>query len=206
MKILIIFAISLFMISSISSLKLFLKNSINLEPESFSRKIDEHFIQEIANGITNGLVPRLVLAKQSQDYLLIHTKNASSAGESIMDSIKLDLPDDLRAIGFASLWQVCESNGAALSPALNQFAQQIRMENELRQELSSSVSAAKLSAWVLAGLPIFGILLATFLGVNTLKWLASSNLGNYIIMAALILEILGILWVNRIISRIENMF
>jgi hypothetical protein len=205
MKILIIFAISLLMNSSISSLKPFFKNSIYLESKSSSRKIDEHFIQEIVNGITNGLVPRLVLAKQSQDYLLTQTKTASVAGKSIMESIKIDLPDDLLATGFASLWQVCESNGAALSPALNQFAQQIRTENELRQELSSSILAAKSSAWVLAGLPIFGILLATFLGVNSLKWLASSNTGNFVIMAALILEILGILWATRIISRIENL-
>ena len=96
-------------------------------------------------------------------------------------------------------------NGAALSPALNQFAQQIRVEKELRQELSSSMSGAKLSAWVLAGLPLFGIVLAAFLGVNSLEWLANSKIGNFNIVAALILEVIGIVWVKKITSRIENL-
>jgi tight adherence protein B len=109
------------------------------------------------------------------------------------------------AKGFGSLWQVCENNGASLSPALNQFAQQIRTEKELRQELSSSMSGAKLSAWVLAGLPLFGIVLAGFLGVNSLQWLSNSSIGNYNIIAAIILEISGIIWVTKITSRIENL-
>ncbi len=96
-------------------------------------------------------------------------------------------------------------NGAALSPALNQFAQQIRVEKELRQELSSSMSGAKLSAWVLVGLPLFGIVLAAFLGVNSLEWLANSKIGNFNIFVAIILEVIGIVWVKKITSRIENL-
>ena len=79
------------------------------------------------------------------------------------------------------------------------------MEKELRQELSSSMSGAKLSAWVLAGLPLFGIVLAGFLGVNSLEWLANSKIGNFNIVAALILEVIGIIWVRKITSRIENL-
>jgi Flp pilus assembly protein TadB len=58
---------------------------------------------------------------------------------------------------------------------------------------------------VLAGLPIFGIVLAGFLGVNSLQWLTTSSIGNYNIVAALILEITGIVWVTKITSRIENL-
>jgi Flp pilus assembly protein TadB len=58
---------------------------------------------------------------------------------------------------------------------------------------------------VLAGLPIFGIVLARFLGVNSLQWLMTSNIGNYNIVAALILETTGIIWVTKITSRIENL-
>ena len=67
------------------------------------------------------------------------------------------------------------------------------------------MSGAKLSAWVLAGLPLFGIVLAGFLGVNSLDWLSNSSIGNYNIIAAIVLEITGIIWVTRITSRIENL-
>ena len=204
MKTIVIIA-TLLLTTTFASLKLTLKRMIKLNIKTSSKPIDEGFIQEIVNGITNGLVPRIVLAKICQDYFLSNTAQAALSGDSVVKSLEMDLPEDLLAKGFGSLWQVCENNGATLSPALNQFAQQLRTEKELRQELSSSMSGAKLSAWVLAGLPLFGIVLAGFLGVNSLQWLSNSSIGNYNIIAALILEISGIIWVTKITSRIENL-
>ena len=205
MKTIIIISTILLTTSSIVVLKSTIEKSVKFKIKSKARIIDEDFIQEIINGITNGLVPRIVLARLCEDYSLIKSNQAALSGDSVIQSLELDLPEDLLAKGFGSLWQVCENNGAALSPALNQFAQQIRTEKELREELSSSMSGAKLSAWVLAGLPLFGIVLAGFLGVNSLQWLMTSSIGNYNIAAALILEITGIIWVSKITSRIENL-
>jgi tight adherence protein B len=205
MKIIIIISTILLTTSSIAVLNTTIKNSLKFKIKTNAKPIDEDFIQEIINGITNGLVPRIVLAKVCEDYFLTQTKEASLSGNSIIKSLEMDLPENLLAKGFGSLWQVCEDNGAALSPALIQFSQQIRTEKELRQELSSSMSGAKLSAWVLAGLPLFGIVLAGFLGVNSLQWLSTSSIGNYNIVAALFLETTGIIWVSKITSRIENL-
>ena len=205
MKTIIIISTILLTTSSLVVLKSTIKKSVKFKIKSKARPIDEDFIQEIINGITNGLVPRIVLAKICEDYSLIKTNQAALSGDSVIQSLELDLPEDLLSKGFGSLWQVCENNGAALSPALNQFAQQIRTEKELREELSSSMSGAKLSAWVLAGLPLFGIVLAGFLGVNSLHWLSTSSIGNYNIVTAIILETTGIIWVTKITSRIENL-
>jgi tight adherence protein B len=191
--------------STFAGIRTFINRSIQFPVKTKALPIDDHFAQEIVNGISSGLVPRIVLAKICGEYYLENTRIACLSGTSITQAIKIDLPNDLVAKSFASLWQVCENNGAALSPALNQFAQQIRVEKELRQELSSSMSGAKLSAWVLAGLPLFGIVLAGFLGVNSLEWLANSRIGNFNIVAALILEVIGIIWVRKITSQIENL-
>ena len=204
MKTIVIMA-TLLLTTTFASLNLTLKRMIKFKIKTNAKPIDEDFIQEIVNGITNGLVPRMVLAKLCQDYFLTNTAQAALAGDSVVKSLEMDLPEDLVAKGFGSLWQVCENNGAALSPALNQFAQQLRTEKELRQELSSSMSGAKLSAWVLAGLPLLGIVLAGFLGVNSLKWLSNSSIGNFNIIAAIVLETTGIIWVTKITSRIENL-
>lgn len=204
MKTIVIIA-TLLLTTTVVSLRLTLKKIIKFKIKTNAKPIDEGFIQEIVNGITNGLVPRIVLARLCQDYFLTNSAQAALSGDSVVKSLEMDLPEDLVSKGFGFLWQVCENNGAALSPALNQFAQQIRTEKELRQELSSSMSGAKLSAWVLAGLPLFGIVLAGFLGVNSLDWLSNSSIGNYNIIAAIVLEITGIIWVTRITSRIENL-
>jgi len=205
MKLIILVAIVILTVSTLAGIKRFINKSIKFPIKTKALPIDDNFAQEIVNGISSGLVPRIVLAKICGEYYLENTRIACLSGTSITQAIKIDLPNDLVAKSFASLWQVCENNGAALSPALNQFAQQIRVEKELRQELSSSMSGAKLSAWVLAGLPLFGIVLAAFLGVNSLEWLANSRIGNFNIVAALILEVIGIIWVRKITSQIENL-
>ena len=205
MTLIVVIAITILTVSTLVGIRTFLHRSIQFPVKTKALPIDDHFAQEIVNGISSGLVPRIVLAKICGEYLLENTRIACLSGTSITQAIKIDLPNDLIAKSFASLWQVCENNGAALSPALNQFAQQIRMEKELRQELSSSMSGAKLSSWVLAGLPLFGIALAGFLGVNSLEWLANSKIGNFNIVAALVLEVIGIIWVRKITSRIENL-
>ena len=205
MTLIVVIAITILTVSTLVGIRTFLHRSIQFPIKTKALPIDDHFAQEIVNGISSGLVPRMVLAKICEEYFLENTRIACLSGTSIKQAIKIDLPNDLVAKSFASFWQVCENNGAALSPALNQFAQQIRVEKELRQELSSSMSGAKLSAWVLAGLPLFGIVLAGFLGVNSLEWLANSKIGNFNIVAALILEVIGIIWVSRITSQIENL-
>ena len=205
MTLIVVVAIIILTVSTLAGIKTFLIRSIQFPVKTKALPIDDHFAQEIVNGISSGLVPRIVLAKICGEYYLENTRSACLSGTSIPQAIKVDLPNDLVAKSFASLWQFCESNGAALSPALNQFAQQIRVEKELRQELSSSMSGAKLSAWVLAGLPLFGIVLAGFLGVNSLEWLANSKIGNFNIVVAFILEVVGIIWVKKITSRIENL-
>jgi tight adherence protein B len=205
MTLIVVIAIIILTVSTLAGIRTFINRSIQFPVKTKALPIDDHFAQEIVNGISSGLVPRIVLAKICGEYFLENARIACLSGTSITKAINIDLPNDLAAKGFASLWQVCENNGAALSPALNQFAQQIRVEKELRQELSSSMSGAKLSAWVLAGLPLFGIVLAAFLGVNSLEWLANSKIGNFNIVAALILEVIGIIWVKKITSRIENL-
>ena len=205
MNLIVVVAIIILTVSTLTGIRTFLNRAIQFPVKTKASPIDDHFAQEIVNGISSGLVPRIVLAKICGEYFLENTRISCLSGTSITQALVIDLPNDLVAKSFASLWQVCENNGAALSPVLNQFAQQIREENELRQELSSSMSGAKLSAWVLAGLPHFGIVLAGFLGVNSLEWLANSKIGNFNIVAALILEVIGIIWVRKITSRIENL-
>jgi hypothetical protein len=188
MTLIVVIAIIILTASTFAGIRTFINRSIQFPVKTKALLIDDHFAQEIVNGISSGLVPRIVLSKICGEYFLENTRIACLSGTSITQAIEIDLPNNLVAKSFASLWQVCENNGAALSPALNQFAQQIRVEKELRQELSSSMSGAKLSAWVLVGLPLFGIVLAGFLGVNSL-----------------ILEVIGIIWVKKITSRIENL-
>lgn len=168
-------------------------------------KIDEEIIQNIVSSITNGLNPRNVLSNIAKNYNFKELSKVSATGDDLVEAIKIDTGNDLTSVSFAQVWQVCEKNGASLSPVLSSFNQQIRTENELRQELSSSLAGVKLSAYVLAFLPLIGIFLAFILGVNLINWLANSSFGKISLAIALILEIVGIIWVRRLVNQVESL-
>jgi len=172
--------------------------------EVVNKQINEDLIQKVISSITNGLNPRMILSNIAKENNLRELAKVSTTGEDLVNAIRKDTNNDLTSVSFAQVWQVCERNGASLSPVLTSFNNQIRTENELRQELSSSLSGVKLSAYVLAFLPVIGIILAYVLGVNSISWLTNSSFGKTSLLLALILEIIGVFWVRRIINQVES--
>ena len=169
-----------------------------------NNQINEDLIQKVISSITNGLNSRIVLSSIAKENNLRELSKVSTTGDDLVNAIRKDTNNDLTSVSFAQVWQVCERNGASLSPVLNSFNNQIRTENELRQELSSSLSGVKLSAYVLAFLPVIGIILAYLLGVNSISWLTNSSFGKTSLLLALILEIIGVFWVRRLINHVES--
>lgn len=172
--------------------------------EVVNKQINEDLIQKVISSITNGLNPRMVLSNIAKENNLRELSKVSTTGDDLVNAISKDTNNDLTSVSFAQVWQVCERNGASLSPVLTSFNNQIRTENELRQELSSSLSGVKLSAYVLAFLPVIGIILAYLLGVNSISWLTNSSFGKTSLLLALILEIIGVFWVRRLINHVES--
>ncbi len=172
--------------------------------EVVNNQINEDLIQKVISSITNGLNPRIVLSSIAKENNLRELSKVSTTGDDLVNAIRKDTNNDLTSVSFAQVWQVCERNGASLSPVLTSFNNQIRTENELRQELSSSLSGVKLSACVLAFLPVIGIILAYLLGVNSISWLTNSSFGKTSLLLALILEIIGVFWVRRLINHVES--
>ena len=172
--------------------------------EVVNNQINEDLIQKVISSITNGLNPRIVLSSIAKENNLRELAKVSTTGDDLVNAIRKDTNNDLTSVSFAQVWQVCERNGASLSPVLTSFNNQIRTENELRQELSSSLSGVKLSAYVLAFLPVIGIILAYLLGVNSISWLTNSSFGKTSLLLALILEIIGVFWVRRLINQVES--
>ena len=169
-----------------------------------NNRVNEDLIQTIISSITNGLNPRLVLTTVAKENNLRELAKVSATGEDLVKAVLKDTNNDLTSVSFAQVWQVCERNGASLSPVLTSFNNQIRTENELRQELSSSLSGVKLSAYVLAFLPVIGIILSYLLGVNSISWFTNSSFGKTSLLLALILEIIGVFWVRRLINHVES--
>ena len=190
-------------ITNWSTLRSFLRTRLKTI-DLANNQINEDLIQKVISSITNGLNPRMVLSNIADENNLRELSKVSTTGDDLVNAIRKDTNNDLTSVSFAQVWQVCERNGASLSPVLTSFNNQIRTENELRQELSSSLSGVKLSAYVLAFLPVIGIILAYLLGVNSISWLTNSSFGKTSLLLALILEIIGVFWVRRLINQVES--
>ena len=199
----ILITVAILSITNWSILRSFLRTRLKTI-EVVNKQINEDLIQKVISSITNGLNPRLVLSNIAKDNNLKELSKVSTTGDDLVNAIRKDTNNDLTSVSFAQVWQVCERNGASLSPVLTSFNNQIRTENELRQELSSSLSGVKLSAYVLALLPVIGIILSYLLGVNSISWLTKSSFGKTSLLLALILEIIGVFWVRRLINQVES--
>ena len=199
----VLITIAILSITNWSILRSFLRTRLKTI-EVVNNQINEDLIQKVISSITNGLNPRMVISKIADENNLRELAKVSTTGDDLVNAIRKDTNNDLTSVSFAQVWQVCERNGASLSPVLTSFNNQIRTENELRQELSSSLSGVKLSAYVLAFLPVIGIILAYLLGVNSISWLTNSSFGKTSLLLALILEIIGVFWVRRLINQVES--
>ncbi|MFM1906263.1 MAG: hypothetical protein RIT32_1059 [Actinomycetota bacterium] len=104
----------------------------------------------------------------------------------------------------AACWQVSQSHGAPLAPALQSAldAQLDRMA--VSAEVKSQLAGPKSAAVTLALLPIATLLLAQSLGIPAITWLISSVIG--LIVLALGCSLLGIgTWIMfQLAGRIEQ--
>ena len=60
MKLIMVVAIIILTVSTLAGIKTFIIKSIKFPIKTKALSIDDHFTQEIVNGISSGLVPRIV--------------------------------------------------------------------------------------------------------------------------------------------------
>jgi|GEM_PF-416824 len=104
----------------------------------------------------------------------------------------------------AALWSVAQGSGAGLAAGVDRLARTARAGGEVRRELAAQLAGPKATAKVLAGLPAFGMLLASGLGASPVSWLLGTPLGFVVLCAGLALEVVGLWWTHRLISAVQS--
>lgn len=136
-----------------------------------------------------------------------HGVTAARYGGDIPAALRRDAAerriDALAAL--AALWQVAQSSGAGMARAADRLARAESAAEEVRRELTVQLAGPRASARVLAGLPVFGLLLGNGLGASPLGWLTGSPIGIVVLCAGIGLEVLGLLWVRRLIRSVESL-
>lgn len=88
--------------------------------------------------------------------------------------------------------------GAPLAVLLTGVADGLADEQRAIEQRSSAVAGARLSGWVLAGLPLMGVLLGAGMGADPIPVLFGGGLGSGLLLVGTALLCVGLLWSARI--------
>jgi len=183
------------------------QDKLNLKNFKFNKKFSEipaDWLDELAANLQSGAPARIALKNSIEKYSLINTNNACTDGSSVSKALLLDRPDDEVTKALSSCWDIAEDAGIGLASAIGQLAKGMQLKLQLEQELNSALTQSRLSVWVLAALPLFGLLLAGAVAGNPLVWLLTNKFGLAVLFFGLTLELLGIFWIMRINNQVKR--
>jgi tight adherence protein B len=93
-------------------------------------------------------------------------------------------------------------SGGSVSETLQRFADDLRERLKLQDKARALTAQGRLQAWVMAFIPIFLLVLVSLLDRSTLLFFTTSGVGYLILLLVLALEVVGVVWIRRIV-RVE---
>ncbi|MGN6475221.1 MAG: type II secretion system F family protein, partial [Mycobacteriales bacterium] len=110
------------------------------------------------------------------------------------------LPGAGRLRSVAAAWRVTESAGGRVALVLDRLGEAMDRDAELRREMEAAMAAPRATMALLAGLPLFGLLLGQAIGAHPIHLLLYRPIGWGLLAGAALLDGVGVL-VSRRIAR-----
>jgi tight adherence protein B len=99
----------------------------------------------------------------------------------------------------AAGWQVSERTGAALAVVLTAVADALRADAAARREADAQLSTVRVTARLLAILPVGSLVLLSGGDLAVLRFLVDSPVGLACLGGAVVLVAAGLWWVDRLV-------
>lgn len=112
-----------------------------------------------------------------------------------------EIPSSPAAAGLASAWATAEASGAALAAVVERVLSELLVQQEIRREVDGQLAGPRATARLLAVLPIAGVALGFTLGVDVPHTLLSTVFGLVCLSVGGALALLGLVWVERLVTR-----
>jgi tight adherence protein B len=101
-------------------------------------------------------------------------------------------------------WQVAADTGAPLASVVERVAGDVTGRIALRRDVTAAVAGARSSAFLLAVLPVLGVLLGTAMQANPLHVLFGSSAGRMLCLVGVLLDACGVAWTHRLAARAQR--
>uniref|UniRef100_UPI003B3BC391 type II secretion system F family protein n=1 Tax=Nakamurella sp. TaxID=1869182 RepID=UPI003B3BC391 len=98
-------------------------------------------------------------------------------------------------------WVLSREHGVAFGRVVSGIADQLSDEVAAEQERMSQLAGPRMSGYVMAGLPLMGLLLGAGMGVDPVQVLTGSEAGRLLLLVGVALMCGGLLWSARIVGR-----
>lgn len=165
--------------------------------------------QQLASAIGAGLSLRQAIARAAADSpepaatelrRLSDDLDLGARIEEALEATSERLPDPgLRTMVIAVLVQ--RVVGGNLSQALADLSRRLDERATLEREARSATAQARMSAWLVAGLPIAGGVLVEVAAPGTLARTLGQGPGLVLVVVATALQMMGVLMIRRIVTR-----
>ncbi len=111
---------------------------------------------------------------------------------------------DLAASRVAAAWEVAEVSGAPLAELLDRLDADLRSVARVRTAAHAHGAGVRTTAILLAALPIAGLALGFAIGADPLDVMLHTRPGAACAVSALVLQLTGLAWSNRLVRTIEE--
>jgi tight adherence protein B len=101
-------------------------------------------------------------------------------------------------------WRVAADTGAPLAGVVERVAGDVTGRIALRRDVTAAVAGARSSAFLLAVLPVLGVLLGTAMQANPVHVLFGSSAGRMLCLAGVLLDACGVAWTHRLAAKAQR--
>lgn len=165
------------------------------------------FVLAVAGELRGGSDPtRAVLVCAERYPVAGNGARAARIGGDVPAGLRADAAASGAALlgSMAGAWELAGRTGAGLADVLENLADGYRRTVEVRRTLAVELASPRASARVMSLLPVMGVFLALLLGAQPLLWLTTTALGFGCLAAGVTLNVLGYLWIRRIVRTLEQ--
>ena len=136
-----------------------------------------------------------------------HAPHLAAAADAVSSSEAADSllscsEPALVAVGHAC--RIGAVSGARLAPVFGVIAREASALDERRRAVAAALAGPRSSCVLLALLPALGTLLGAAIGAHPKEFLLGSPVGRLVCCVGVVLDVLGLLWMRRIVRKAEQ--
>ena len=102
----------------------------------------------------------------------------------------------------AVCWHLAQTHGLAIATLMQAAQRDISERERFHGRVEAGMAGARATAAILAGLPLLGVLLGQSIGADPFSFLFSGGAGGWLLVVGSGLTCCGLLWSERITSRV----